>query len=225
MPPERVISRLLLVEDDPSLGSALRRALEAAGHAVDWATRGEDGIALIEAEAYGVVLLDLGLPDVDGLEVIRAIRSLRHTARIIIITAQDRTSQRIRGLDAGADDYLVKPVDVDELAARVRAQLRRADRRATDLLTVRDIAIDLAGQTVALNGEPVAITAKEYKVLALLMRRAGQFITKSQIEAALYDNERLIESNTVEVAVSSLRRKLGREAIVTARGLGYMVAR
>lgn len=219
------ISRLLLIEDDAPLGEAIRRGLEHSAHAVDWVTRGEDALASVRVETYDVILLDLGLPDVSGLDILRVVRSDRHAAPVIIITAQDRPSQRVAGLDAGADDYLIKPVDLDELAARVRAQLRRKDGRDTEQLTIRDVSLDLIGHTVCLHDEPVSLTAKEYKIAALLMRRAGQFVTKPQIEAVLYDQSRLVESNTVEVAVSALRRKLGRDFIVTARGLGYMVAR
>lgn len=219
------MSRLLLVEDDAPLGGAIKRALEEACHAVDWVAMGEDAVALAGVEAYDVILLDLGLPDLSGLDVLRAIRSARGSPPVIIITAQDRIGQRIGGLDAGADDYLVKPVDIDELAARVRAQIRRRDGRDTQVIAIRDVALDLAGQTLARHDAMIGLTAKEYRVAALLMRRAGQFVSKAQIEAVLYDQERQVESNTVEVAVSALRRKVGREFIVTARGLGYMVPR
>ncbi|MBQ1499754.1 MAG: response regulator transcription factor [Sphingomonas sp.] len=219
------MARLLLIEDDAPLGRGMRAALEDAGHAVDWARTGEEALLACRSEAYGVVLLDLGLPDVSGLEVLRELRSENRLVPVIVITAQDRITQRIAGLDAGADDYLVKPLDIDELTARVRAQLRRRDGRGSDLLVVRDVALDLGGRTVRLRDQPVALTAKEFRIAALLMRRAGRFVSKAELEAALYDQDQYIESNTVEVAISALRRKLERDFIVTARGLGYMVAK
>lgn len=219
------MARLLLVEDDVSLGRALKGALEAAGHAVDWVQRGEDALLSIRSESYGVFLLDLGLPDLSGLEVLRAFRLENHLVPVIVITAQDLTSQRIAGLDAGADDYLVKPVDIDELAARVRAQLRRRDGRGSDIVVAQDVTLDLSGRTVTLREQPVALTAKEFRLVALLMRRVGRFVSKTELETMLYDHDQYVESNTVEVAISALRRKLGREFIITARGLGYMVAK
>ena len=219
------MARLLLVEDDVSLGRALKGALEAAGHAVDWVQRGEDALLSIRSENYGVFLLDLGLPDLSGLEVLRAFRLENHQVPVIVITAQDLTSQRIAGLDAGADDYLVKPVDIDELAARVRAQLRRRDGRGSDIVVAQHVILDLSGRTVTLREVPVALTAKEFRIVALLMRRVGRFVSKTELETMLYDHDQYVESNTVEVAISALRRKLGREFIITARGLGYMVAK
>lgn len=219
------MARLLLVEDDVSLGRAMKTALEGAGHAVDWVTSGEEALLSCRSENYGVILLDLGLPDLSGLDVLRALRVENQLVPVIIITAQDLTPQRIIGLDAGADDYLVKPLDVDELAARVRAQLRRRDGRSSDILVAREATLDLRGRTITFREEPVALTAKEFRVVALLMRRAGRFVSKTELEAMLYDQDRFVESNTVEVAISSLRRKLDRDFIVTARGLGYMVAK
>jgi DNA-binding response OmpR family regulator len=221
----RAMPHLLIVEDYAPLGSALKRALDGSGYRADWVRHGEEAIAAASAQAYDVALLDLGLPDISGLEVLRALRARDGELAIIIITARDRTEQRIAGLDAGADDYLVKPIDVDELAARVRAQLRRRDGRSSDLLECGPVTLDLRARVVLQGGEPVTLTAKEFRVAAHLMRRAGRFVSKAELESMLYDHESYAESNTVEVAVYALRRKLGRDFILTARGLGYMVAR
>jgi DNA-binding response OmpR family regulator len=217
--------RLLIAEDDPMLGAGLRRALERAGYAADWATTGEEAIAASSAQSYALLLLDLGLPEVSGLEVLRAIRSRRPEMPIIIVTAWDRPEQKVEGLDAGADDYVVKPFDLDELLARIRARIRRRDKRVSDRLTAHGVTLDLAARTVTKDGEPVAVTAKEFKVLAALMRRTGQFVGKPELETALYDSDSEVESNTIETAIYALRRKLGAELILTARGLGYTIAR
>jgi len=205
------------------LGAGLKRALERAGYAADWARTGEEAIAAAAAETYALILLDLGLPETSGLEALREIRRRRQTLPIIIVTAQDRAEQKVEGLDAGADDYVVKPFDLDELLARIRAHLRSHDRRATDQLASGEVVLDLAARTATLSGEPVGLTAKEFKVLAALMRRAGQFVSKTELEAALYDADAEVESNTIETAIYALRRKLGSELILTARGLGYTV--
>lgn len=218
--------KILLVEDDEALGSALKRMLQTAGYVVDWVQRGDDAADLGADEDHDIALLDLGLPRMDGIDVLKAIRARRKTyLPIIVITARDRSAHRIEGLDAGADDYVVKPFDVDELIARIRSQLRRRDGRSSNVLTVGPVDLDLAGSVLRLNGEAVSISARELKVLAILMRRAGRFVPKDELTAAIYDDGAEIESNTVEVAISILRRKLGRAFIVTARGLGYMVSK
>ncbi len=215
--------RLLLAEDDPDLGPTIHRALDLDGYIVDLFTRGDDSLAAARCNDYDVILLDIGLPNGDGLHVLRELRAARITTPVIIVTAFDRTQQRIAGLDAGADDYVVKPVDLDELAARIRAQLRRRDGRTNDCLTVGPVTLDVAGHVASREGQAVQLTAKEFRVLALLMRRSRRFVPKSDLEAELYDQDNWAESNTVEVAISSLRRKFGRDFIRTARGLGYMV--
>ena len=217
--------RLLIAEDDPMLGAGLKRALERAGYAADWAKTGEEAVSAAAAGSYALMLLDLGLPEMSGLDALRAIRSRRQMLPIIIITAQDRAEQKVEGLDAGADDYVVKPFDLDELLARIRAQIRSRDRRASDQLDAHGVALDLAARTVAKDGRSVSLTAKEFKVLSVLMRRMGQFVSKAELETAIYDGETEIESNTIETAVYALRRKLGAELILTARGLGYTVPR
>lgn len=215
--------RILLIEDDVFLGEALRQGLELEGYRVDWVRRGGDLMVTSGTGTYEVVLLDLGLPDLSGLEALAAFRGRRDTTPVIIITAQDRPAQKVAGLDAGADDYLVKPIDLDEVLARIRAQVRRRDNRSSDVVEAGPLRLDLAGRIALKDETPVPITAKEYKILALLMRRAGRFVGKSELESALYDDEAGTESNTIEVSISTLRRKLGRETILTARGLGYMI--
>jgi len=215
--------RLLLVEDDADLGAAVVKGLELGGYRVDWVRRGDDLLASSPADSYELVLLDLGLPHMSGLDALAALRSRQDMTPVIIITARDRPAQKVAGLDAGADDYLVKPLDLDELLARIRAQIRRRDGRGSDMLVVGPLRLDLSGRTAWKDELPVAITAKEYKILALLMRRAGRYLSKNELEAHVYDDEVEIGSNTIEVAISALRRKFGSDAILTARGLGYMV--
>jgi len=215
--------RLLLVEDDELLGRALKKGLELAGYGVVWLKRGDDLAAVNPAADYALVLLDLELPHMSGLDALKLLRSRHDTTPVIIITAQDRAAQKVQGLDAGADDYLVKPLDLDEVLARIRAQLRRRDHRATDIASIGDVLVDLAGHSVSRDGAIVPVTAKEFRILAMMIRRAGRFVSKGDLEADLYDDDTGIESNTIEVAISALRRKLGRDAIITARGIGYMV--
>ena len=215
----------MLVEDDRALGEALQAGLRLGGHVVDWVMRGDDLLAAAGTGAYSVILLDLGLPHMSGLDALAAFRALRDDTPVIIMTAQDHPALKIAGLDGGGDDYLVKPVDLDELLARIRAQVRRRENRHSDMISAGALRLDLTGRTVTRDDLSVAITAKEYKILSLLMRRAGRFVSKSDLEATLYDDDEACESNTIEVSVSALRRKLGRESILTARGLGYMIAR
>jgi DNA-binding response OmpR family regulator len=214
---------LLLAEDDVDLGPAIKRALELEGYMVDLFARGDDAFAAARADEYEVILLDIGLPDRSGLDVLRDLRAAGSATPVIVITAFDRTQQRVAGLDAGADDYVVKPVDLEELAARIRSQLRRRDGRRDNSVSIGPVVLDLTGHVVTLDGQDVPLTAKEFRVLALLMRRNRRFVSKADIEAELYDQDNWTESNTVEVAISALRRKIGRDFIHTARGLGYMV--
>jgi DNA-binding response OmpR family regulator len=215
--------RLLIAEDDSMLGAGLRRALQRAGHTVDLAVTGDEAMAAARAQSYALILLDLGLPGVGGLSVLKDLRGRRDATPVIILTARDRPEQKVEGLDAGADDYVVKPFDLDELLARIRAHVRRRELRTSDALAAHGVSIDLAARTVTSGERPVAVTAKEFKVLAELMRRMGQFVSKDELEGALYDDTAEVESNTIEVAVYGLRRKLGPGLIVTARGLGYTI--
>jgi DNA-binding response OmpR family regulator len=216
--------RLLVVEDDPMLGDGLRRAFGGAGYTVDLMQSGEDALAAASVEHYDLMVLDLGLPDLDGMSVLRALRDRRDPTPVIILTANHRPDQKVEGLDAGADDYIAKPFDLEELLARVRANIRGRDRRTNDQLVAGDVQVDLAGRLVLKGGESVAVTKKEYGVLVALMRRMGQFVSKQELEAAIYDGQSGVESNTIETAVYALRRKLGAGLILTARGLGYTIA-
>jgi DNA-binding response OmpR family regulator len=217
--------RLLIAEDDPMLGAGLKRALEREGYAADWAKTGEEAIAAAAAQAYSLILLDLGLPETSGLEALRAIRGQRQMLPIIIVTAQDRPEQKVEGLDAGADDYVVKPFDLRELLARIRARIRSREGRPSDMLAAHGVVLDLTARAASRDGEPITLTAKEFKVLSVLMRRMGQFVSKTELEGSLYNAEAEVESNTIETAVYALRRKLGADFILTARGLGYTVPR
>jgi DNA-binding response OmpR family regulator len=215
--------RLLVVEDDPMLGAGLTQALQQSGYAVDLARNGEEAVAAAAAQNYALILLDLGLPGMDGMAVLRAIRGRHDATPIIILTAKDRPAQKVAGLDRGADDYLAKPFDLEELLARIRARIRSRDGRVSDNLVAGDVRLDLSARVVTRRGAVVAVTAREFKVLAELMRRAGGFVRKDELETALYDSASEVESNTIEVAVYGLRRKLGVDLILTARGLGYTI--
>jgi len=206
------------------LSAGLERALRRAGYAVDISRNGEEAVAAAKAQHYALILLDLNLPGLDGMGVLRQIRDGRDATPVIILTANHKPGQKVDGLDSGADDYVAKPFDLDELLARIRARIRGHDRRVSDVLTAGDVHLDLTGRTVSKAGRPVGVTAKEFKVLAALMRRAGQFVSKDDLETVLYDGEAGGESNTIEVTVYGLRRKLGNELILTARGLGYTIA-
>lgn len=214
--------RLLLVEDDPMLGKGMKHALETAGYTVDWALNGVEAVSASVAQQYAAIVLDLSLPELDGVSALRKLRARRDLTPVIIATASGRADQKISGLDAGADDYLVKPFDLDELLARIRAQVRRSENRASDVLEVGDVTFDLKARIVHKEGAQIVVTAKELKILALLMRRAGGFVNKDELEHAIYDDDGGVESNTIEVAIYNLRRKLGQSFIITARGLGYM---
>lgn len=220
--------RLLLVEDDEMLGAALRAGLRQDGHAVDWArSAGEADTAWIaagKAAAYDAVVLDLGLPDGSGLDLLRRARQRRVATPVLIATARDRVADRIAGLDAGADDYMVKPIDLDELAARLRAIERRLAGRSEPAIAVGEISIEPATRTVLRGGEPVDLTARELAVLLALARRPGATVSREQLVEALYGWEESIESNAIDVHIHHLRRKLGAEAIETQRGLGWRLA-
>ncbi len=218
--------RVLLVEDDEMLGAALAAGLRQDGHAVDWArtaneadsawlaVRGEDAI-------YGAVVLDLGLPDGSGLALLQRARARGDTTPVVIATARDRIADRIAGLDAGADDYMVKPIDLDELAARLRALERRVAGRATPTIEVAGVSIDPANHVVKRDGQEIELTAREYALLLALARRPGAILSRAQLAEALYGWDENLASNAVDVHVHNLRRKLGRDAIQTQRGLGY----
>lgn len=213
--------RILLVEDDTILGAAVRDDLAQKAHAVDWVTMlaaAEDAVAAVD---YGLVLLDLRLPDGNGIGFLKQLRTSRRVVPLIILTAHDQISDRIEGLNAGADDYLVKPFHLDELSARIAAVQRRYGQNPSPALRIGGLEIHAADRRVTLNGEPVDLSGREWAVLDCLAARPGAIVGKDRIEEALYAFGSEIESNTVEVYVSRLRKKLGRTAIVTLRGVGY----
>lgn len=215
--------RILLVEDDPMIGTSVQRGLQAEGHEVDWVRDGvAAGWALADAP-YALMLLDLGLPRRDGIEVLTRLRADGHTLPVLILTARDGVSERVRGLDAGADDYLVKPFDLDELAARIRALTRRALGQASPRLRRGALELDPAAHTVSLDGTPVSVSAREFALLEALVEADGKPLSRAQLEARLYGWDREIESNAIEVHIHALRRKLGSGWIRNLRGVGYFV--
>ncbi|MER8752138.1 response regulator transcription factor [Mesorhizobium sp. M1050] len=215
--------RLLLVEDDLILGSSLKKALEKHAYGVDWMKDGEAAIAGLEDLAFDVVVLDVNLPGVNGIEVLRSARKNRNAVPILLLTARDTSLQKVEGLDNGADDYLVKPFDLDELLARLRALMRRREGRTEIILKSGPIEMDPAAMVVRGAEGQIAMTAKEFRLLKLLMERAGKYVTKSDIEYALYSADSAVESNTTEVIIYNLRRKLGADFIRSIRGVGYMI--
>ena len=216
--------RLLLVEDDAMIGAAAQQGLRQEGHTVDWVRDGREAeVALID-RVHDVVLLDLGLPRRDGLSLLREWRARGADVPVVIITARDAVADRIAGLDAGADDYLVKPFDLDELSARVRAVVRRRAGRSDSVLRVGELEIDSATRRVRWKGEEVALSAREYALLEALADRPGAYLTRGQLEERLYGWDEEIASNAVEVHIHGLRRKLGADTIRNVRGLGYTLA-
>jgi len=217
--------RILLVEDDRTLGDAVRDQVAADGHAIDWATRLADAEAGVLSVPYDLILLDLMLPDGQGLAFLRARRAAGDVTPVIILTARDRISERIEGLNAGADDYLVKPFDLAELSARIDAVGRRYSGNPNPLVSLGDLDIDLASRAVRCRGKTVDLTAREWRLLEALLRRPGSILSKAQLEEHLYSFDAAFESNTIEVHVSRLRKKLGRDVIETVRGVGYRLGR
>ncbi|MCX7892663.1 MAG: response regulator transcription factor [Burkholderiales bacterium] len=216
--------RILLVEDDPMIGEAVREGLRLEGYAVDWVRDGRAAESALATEAFAAVLLDLGLPKKDGMALLRSLRERKASVPVLVITARDTVADRVAGLDAGADDYLVKPFDLDELAARVRALVRRAAGRPEPLITRGAITINPATREVTVAGKPVPLSAREYALLMALAERPGIVLSRGQIENRIYGWGEEVGSNAVEVHVHNLRRKLGEDAIRTVRGVGYTLA-
>lgn len=216
--------RILLAEDDISLGESIASWLELDGYAVDRVTRGDLAETALATHDYQCLLLDRGLPGLTGDGLLRRLRARRDAVPVIMITARDAVSDRIEGLDLGADDYLVKPFDLEELSARIRAAIRRHDGRPTVALRHGGLEMDVAGKRVSLNGADVPLTAREFAVLHALIRRPGHVVSRAQLEEALYGWGDEVDSNTVEVHVYNLRRKLGAESIRTIRRQGYRLA-
>jgi two-component system OmpR family response regulator len=216
--------RLLLVEDDPVLRQSLRAALQAAGFAVDEADNGVDAQHLGATEAFDAVVLDLGLPRLDGLSVLQRWRAQGLTLPVLILTARDQWHEKVAGIDAGADDYLAKPFHTEELLARLRALIRRAHGVASPLLQWGPVTLDTRSSRVTLDGHPVALTSHEYRLLHYLMHRPDQVVSRAELTEHLYAQDFERDSNTIEVFVGRLRRKLPQLALETVRGLGYRLA-
>lgn len=216
--------RLLLVEDEPQLRALLRAALNAAGYAVDEADNGRDALFLGDTEAFDAVVLDLGLPLLDGLSVLKRWRAAGRTLPVLILTARDNWSEKVAGIDAGADDYLTKPFHMEELLARLRALIRRAHGLASPILQCGALALDTRSGRVTLDGLPVALTSHEHKVLAYLMHRPGAVVSRTELTEHIYAQDFDRDSNTIEVFVGRLRKKLPPELIETVRGMGYRLA-
>lgn len=213
--------RILIVEDEPTLGNQLKNTLEHNGYAVDLATDGEDGHFLGSTENYDAVILDLGLPGVDGLTVLDRWRKEGKVTPVLVLTARDSWSDKVAGLDAGADDYLAKPFQTQELIARLRALIRRASGNASSELIAGDVRLDTRSGRVTLAGEPIKMTAQEYKLLSYLMHHKGKVVSRTELIEHIYDQDFDRDSNTIEVFVTRIRKKLGQDVITTIRGLGY----
>ncbi|WP_131115926.1 response regulator transcription factor [Lichenihabitans psoromatis] len=215
--------RLLVVEDDKDLNRQLFTALEGAGYAVDRAYDGEEAQFLGETEPYDAIVLDLGLPKKDGVSVLEAWRAAGRSAPVLILTARDRWSDKVRGFDAGADDYVAKPFHMEEVLARLRALLRRSAGHATAELVSGLVRLDTRASRVLVDGNPVKLTSHEYRLLSYLMHHAGRVVSRAELVEHLYDQDFDRDSNTIEVFVGRLRKKLGVDLIQTMRGLGYLV--
>lgn len=217
--------RLLLVEDDSMIGETVLDLLRAEQYAVDWVRDGDAADTALRTQDYDLVLLDLGLPRQDGLSVLRRLRARRSRVPVLIATARDALKQRVEGLDAGADDYVVKPYEMEELLARIRALLRRASGRAEPVYEHQGVCINPATREVTVNGEPVVLSGREWAVLEPLLARPGMVLSRAQLEEKLYDWKHEISSNAVEVYIHGLRKKLGADLIQNVRGVGYLVPR
>jgi len=217
--------RLLLVEDDHGLGSALRDHIRAEGHTLDWMETLADARSCLDAVSYDLALLDLGLPDGGGIELLRELRARERRLPVIILTARDRLTDRVEGLNAGADDYLVKPFDLEELSARVGAVSRRYVGNPNPSITLGSLTVDLVSRTVDGADGELRLSQREWILFEAFLRNPTAVLTKSQLEDQLYSFDAEVESNTIEVYVSRLRRKLGRDVIETLRGLGYRLGR
>ncbi|WP_326533166.1 response regulator transcription factor [Pseudorhodoferax sp.] len=215
--------RLLLVEDDTMIGETVLDLLRAERFAVDWVRDGEMADTALKAERYDLVLLDLGLPRRDGLEVLRALRARGDTLPVLIVTARDAVAERVAGLNAGADDYVLKPYDLDELLARIHALIRRAHGRADPVVAYQDLRLNPVTREASKGGEPVVLSAREWAVLETLMSRPGVVFSRTQLEEKLYGWKDDISSNAVEVYIHGLRKKLGPGLIQNVRGLGYLM--
>ena len=215
--------RILLVEDDDMIGESVVAGLECEGHAVDWVRDGNSALLGLNTTEFSLVILDLGLPGKDGLQVLKEMRAKRNATPVLVTTARDTVDDRIRGLDMGADDYLIKPYDLDELSARIRALLRRSAGRADPILERGELRISPHTREVTYRGEPVILSSKEYALLFALAERQGVVWSRSQLEEKLYNWDNTVGSNAIEVHIHHLRKKLSDSAIKTVRGVGYLL--
>ncbi len=215
--------RILLVEDDIQLGESLEAALKLEQYAVDWLRSGDAVRAALSATPYDLLLLDLGLPGVPGMQVLRQLRSDKHLLPVLLLTARNTLADKVDGLDSGADDYLTKPFEMDELFARIRSMLRRQGDRKAKQLEAGGVVVDPVDRTVSFNGTVVDLTAREYSILEILLRNAGRFVSRARLEEGIYSWGEEVGSNTVEVYVSRIRKRFGSEFIETMRGVGYRI--
>ena len=213
--------RILLAEDDELLGSGIRAGLAQNGFQVDWVRDGVAAERELATGAYQAAVLDLGLPRLDGMEVLRQVRARRNTTPVLVLTARDAVPARIAGLDAGADDFIAKPFDLDELAARIRSACRRAAGRVREHLVHGDLVLDIAERQVTQAGKPVALTLKEFRILQMLVEQSGRILSREQLEKNLYSWGEEVESNAIQVHIHHLRKKLGRGLIRTVHAIGY----
>jgi two-component system OmpR family response regulator/two-component system response regulator QseB len=217
--------RILLAEDDALLGDGLRAGLRQHGFQVDWVRSGDAAERELRAQPYAAAVLDLGLPRKDGMDVLAAVRAAGVSLPVLVLTAREAVRERVRGFDTGADDYVVKPVDLEELAARLRALVRRSHGVAQEKLRVGELELDPAARTLLQEGRLVPLAAREYDLLHALMLNAGRVLTREQLEQHLYSWGQEVESNAIEVHIHHLRRKIGADAIQTVRGIGYSLRR
>jgi two-component system, OmpR family, response regulator QseB len=217
--------RLLLVEDDTMIGESVLDLLRDEGYAVDWVKDGNIALSVLENQQYDLILLDLGLPKCDGLTVLKILRDRKNRTPVLIATARDAIAQRIEGLDTGADDYIVKPYDLGELLARIRALIRRAAGRAEPIYEHAGVSIDPATRELRVDGQPLVVSAREWAILELLLARPGVVLSRKQLEERLYSWKDSVNSNAIEVHIHSLRKKIGAELIQNVRGVGYMISK
>lgn len=216
--------KILLVEDDPQLGDSLKAALEFEGYAVDWVLRGDEVVATLGYSHFDCVVMDVGLPGIDGFQALSRLRRKKYDLPVLMLTARDTLTDRVEGLDRGADDYLTKPFEIDELFARIRSLLRRSQGQMSEILEAGQLQFNANERTVTFAGDDVDLTARELVVLETLLRNKGRFVTKARLEESMYAWGEEASSNTAEVYISRLRKRFGSGLIQTSRGIGYRIA-